>query len=76
MNHGRILAAYISRLTLRDLRAMTSAMESAHYAGMNLGINSQLAADSMVRAVCDKSIDRMLEHDKDLIADVVRGEAQ
>jgi hypothetical protein len=72
--HKTILMAYISRLTLADFQDMHHKAKDCTYAGLNLGIRSQIDARASLYASVCRAIDNMCKHDKELISQIIEGE--
>lgn len=72
--HRAILMAYMSRLTLADMRDLLACRETCTYAGMNLGNRAQIDAHSALYASVCRTINNMIKHDLALIESVIEGE--
>ena len=72
--HQKILMAYISRLTLADMRDLLACREACTYAGMNLGSRAQIDAHAALYASVCRAIGNMVSHDKELIATIIERE--
>lgn len=70
--HSDILNAYLSRLTLADLRAIVTAAEYSQAAQLNGGISEQLRRQTEMRGTVRDAINGLIQHDQDLIERVVR----
>ena len=64
IDHAEILAAYISRLTLADLEAITAANRVWTHAAMNYGNNAQDSARAGFYAAVSNAIGNLLPHDR------------
>lgn len=74
MEHSRILNAYISRLTLADLEALTERASAATHAGLNLGIRAQIDAQAGLYAAVCQTVENLNAHDKRLISEIIESE--
>lgn len=72
--HKTILMAYISRLNLADFQDMHHKSKDCTYAGLNLGIRSQIDARAALYASVCRAIENMCSHDKELITQIIEGE--
>jgi hypothetical protein len=69
--HTRILNAYISRLTLNDINNIKEAIEKATYAQMHLNNNAQQMEQNNIHNTTCEIIHNMLQHDKNIIAQII-----
>ena len=65
--HSDILYAYLSRLTLADLRKILASAEKCQVAQLNNGTSTQLRYQSEMQLSVRKAIEGMIEHDIELI---------
>lgn len=72
--HRAILMAYISRLTLADMRDLLACREACTHAGMNLGTRSQIDAHARLDASVCRTINNLIKHDLALIESVIERE--
>jgi hypothetical protein len=70
--HARILSAYLTRLTHKDLERILEADAECWRAQANYGTNEQLRVQDKFRAVVLEAMGNMLTHDRDNIAQVVQ----
>ena len=71
MDHARILNAYISRIVPAHLNRIVEAEKESWAASMHLGVNSQVKAQANLKKVIGAAVDHMLQHDKDLIEQII-----
>lgn len=69
-DHAVILNAYLSRLTLGDLKAITQAAENWTYAALHHGNSSQLEAQAAFFAVICNAVNNITAHDIEIIEGV------
>lgn len=69
--HSDILNAYLSRLTLADLRAILVAAEYSQAAQLNQPTREQLRRELEMRQTVRDAIDGLIRHDLDLIETIV-----
>ncbi|QKE22878.1 hypothetical protein 8P_057 [Pseudomonas phage 8P] len=69
--HSDILNAYLSRLTLADLRAILVAAEYSQAAQLNHPTREQLRRELEMRQTVRDAIDGLIRHDLDLIETIV-----
>ena len=74
--HGRILQAYLARISDADLAAVLAARKECTYAGAQLGTSAQLAAHEKEAAACQRAVDGMLAHDRENIARIIASAIQ
>ena len=72
--HKAILMAYVSRLTLADMRDLLARAEECANAGLNLGIRSQIDAHADLYASVCKSVNNLCKHDQALIESIIENE--
>jgi hypothetical protein len=74
--HTTILTAYLSRLSLADLRSITAAAAECHQAQLNEGLSAQVSRQRDMREAIDQAVNGLVNHDRHLITltitDVVR----
>lgn len=70
--HSDILNAYLSRLTLADLRAILAAAEYSQEAQANHSTKEQIRRQTEMRGTVRDAIDGLIQYDRDLIERVVR----
>ena len=63
-NHKRLLVAYLSRMTLADLRAIAHAGEVGYQAGMNGGAEAMSIALKEFDKAVGTAVANMSKHDK------------
>lgn len=69
--HSDILNAYLSRLSLADLRQILTAAEYSQQAQLNHGISEQLRRQTEMRQTVRDAVNGLIQYDCDLIAKVV-----
>lgn len=69
--HSDILNAYLSRLSLADLRHILVAAEYSQQAQLNHGISEQLRRQTEMRQTVRDAVNGLIQYDRDLIAKVV-----
>jgi hypothetical protein len=69
--HTRILGAYLSRLTLKDINQIKDAIENATFAQLNLNNRAQAEAQNMIHNTTCEIIHNMLQHDKNTIEQII-----
>lgn len=70
-SHSAILAGYLYRLTLAELREILAAAEAKAQAQLNHGLGAQLRANQRMAEVIVAATDTMLEHDLELIDGII-----
>ena len=65
--HARILNAYLSRLTNKDLAAILEADNHCWHAQLNYGKSGQLEAQSKFYDVVSKAVDNITDYDLTII---------
>jgi len=73
--HAAILYAYLARIKPADLELIAKARKDHAYAALNLGNSSQLAAIRATMEACDRAVEGLIEHDRNLIRDVIANKA-
>jgi propanediol dehydratase large subunit len=71
IDHAEILAAYISRLTLADLEAITASNRVWTHAALNYGNNAQDSARAGFYAAVSNSIRNLMPHDIERIEETL-----
>lgn len=69
-----ILRAIVSRVKDADLEEILEAAKEQTIAGAHLGISSQVKAMDRMHTACSYAIGNMIDHDIDLISQVIREE--
>ena len=74
IDHKRILNAYLSRLSTKQLENILNADKQCWHAQLNYGNSGQLKAQADFYTVVSKAVDSMLEHDLDYVVKVINEE--
>ena len=69
--HGDVLGAYLSRLSLADLRAILRDAEQCHQAQMDAGVSTQLRRQDEMRKTVRAAVDGLIDYDKQIIERVI-----
>lgn len=70
--HAAILGAYISRLSLADLRNILAAQQDVMAAAMNGNTGAQQDARRVAGTVIHAATASLIEHDRDTIRSIVK----
>jgi len=68
--HARILNAYLSRLTNKDLEAIFKADNDCWHAQLNYGNSGQLQAQSRFYEAVSQAVDNITDYDLTLIEQI------
>jgi len=68
--HARILNAYLSRLTNKDLEAILKADNDCWHAQLNYGNSGQLQTQSRFYEVVSQAVDNITDYDLTLIEQI------
>ena len=71
MKHSRILQSYIGRLNRSDIEKIIEANNNCHYAGQQLGTNSQVKAHHELTKACNNAMDNMLNSDIEVLERII-----
>lgn len=74
MDHAKILSAYLTRLSSRDLHLLAEKAAKCEYAGMHLGSGSQLMAQKEMADYVRDVVSRLSKHDKGIVASTVENQ--
>jgi len=74
IDHKRILNAYLSRLSTKQLENILNADKECLQAAMNYGNRAQLDAQVNFYDVVCKAVDSMIEHDLSIVESVLNEE--
>jgi len=74
IDHKRILNAYLSRLSTKQLENILNADKKCLQAAMNYGNRAQLDAQVNFYDVVCKAVDSMIEHDLSIVESVLNEE--
>ncbi len=72
--HVRILKAYLSRMKKTDLVAIVESSDSCWREQLNGNAGSQSAADRAFEAVVEQAIGNMIQHDRELVSEILTRE--
>lgn len=71
MNHGKILAAYLTRLSSGVLQEIAEMAKTCDTAQLQWGINAQLQAQNELTNKINCAIDKMSAHDLAIIQEII-----
>jgi hypothetical protein len=74
IDHKRILNAYLSRLSTKQLENILNADKECLQAAMNYGNRAQLDAQVNFYDVVCKAVDSMIEHDLSIVESILNEE--
>lgn len=74
INHTKILNAYLSRFTLKDIEEILKAKNSCMHRMLNEGMNSQLIGADRFEKTVTQAINNLIQHDLNLIEKVISKE--
>jgi len=69
--HARILSAYLSRLSRKDLERILEADAKCWHASQNNGTNEQIRVQDQFNGVVLEAVGNMLAHDREIITTIV-----
>ena len=74
IDHTKILTAYLSRFTLKDMKELLEAKNNCMHKALNEGINSQIMAGIRFEETVERAINNLIQHDLSLIEQVITKE--
>jgi hypothetical protein len=73
-NHTKILNAYLSRFTLRDMKELLEAKNNCMHKALNEGMTSQIIAAERFEETVTRAINNLIQHDINLIEQIITKE--
>jgi hypothetical protein len=74
INHTKILNAYLSRFTLRDIKEILEAKNNCMHRMLNDGMSSQIKAQDHFKETVERAINNLIQHDINLIEQIITKE--
>ena len=74
INHTKILNAYLSRFTLRDIKEILEAKNNCMHRMLNDGMSSQIIAAERFEETVERAINNLIQHDINLIEQIITKE--
>jgi hypothetical protein len=74
INHTKILNAYLSRFTLRDIKEILEAKNNCMHKALNEGMTSQIIAAERFEETVSRAINNLIQHDINLIEQIIAKE--